>query len=508
MAGLTRIKSDGIGDDCDLDGEGTLVLDSTNNRVGIGTSSPGRTLDVSGSIRSGGSTNPFIALNNETTEAYFEISGSETRISSGTSQPLLFRTGSDERMRIDSSGNVGIGTSSPARELEVASSSAQIRITDTDSASSGNCTLEFAFSGGRNGYVGYGGSNALYLWNELNSNVIFGTNNTERMRINSSGNVGIGTTNPGAKLEVKATSTPVIRLNQNDTYYAPIKLAGNDLEIRGSSGTIEFYNGADNGETSTEKMRIDSDGRVLIGTTSSGGAANSRLQVRQEGGSNVELIRSTSDIHPCRLRFTKSRGSEASPTVVSSGDTIGQIRFHGHDGADYGSTCAAIQAEIDGTPGSDDMPGRLVFQTTADGSPNPTERMRIDSSGALLIGSTTAGTHGELLKVEKQSTGTNGAGIKFGGTYSLADDATLSFGVNNACIVTIAENNTGDGGLFFCAWKSSTVVLLADPNGRYAASDTDGKVCVFKSANTGVVTLKNRTGATRSFTIGKLNTSD
>lgn len=88
-------------------GAGRLFIDASGD-VGIGTSSPGRTLDVIGSIRSGGSSNPYIALNDQTAEASFEISGLQTRISSGTSQPLVFRTGSDERMRIVPTGAIGL----------------------------------------------------------------------------------------------------------------------------------------------------------------------------------------------------------------------------------------------------------------------------------------------------------------------------------------------------------------------------------------------------------------
>jgi len=89
-------------------GSNNIQFDSSG-QVGIGTS-PGRTLDVSGSIRSGGSTNPFIALNDNTTEAYFEIVSSVTRLSSGTSQPLAFRIASNEAARFDGAGRLLVGS--------------------------------------------------------------------------------------------------------------------------------------------------------------------------------------------------------------------------------------------------------------------------------------------------------------------------------------------------------------------------------------------------------------
>jgi hypothetical protein len=66
-----------------------------------------------------------------------------------------------------------------------------------------------------------------------------------------------------------------------------------------------------------------------------------------------------------------------SNTIVSNGDIVGKIFFTAADGVDMASAVATIEAVIDGTPGSDDLPGRLVFSTTADGASSPTERMRI-----------------------------------------------------------------------------------------------------------------------------------
>jgi len=87
------------------------------------------------------------------------------------------------------------------------------------------------------------------------------------------------------------------------------------------------------------------------------------------------------------LALTKSRNtSVGSHTIVQDDDVIGEIVFFADDGTDLDSRVASIKAEVDGTPGANDTPGRLVFMTTADGSNSPTERMRIDSSGNVGIG--------------------------------------------------------------------------------------------------------------------------
>ena len=85
----------------------------------------------------------------------------------------------------------------------------------------------------------------------------------------------------------------------------------------------------------------------------------------------------------------KSRGtSVGADTVVQDDDNVGEILFTAADGSDRTPQVASVRAAVDGTPGSDDMPGRLEFYTTADGSQTISERMRLDSNGNLGIGTT------------------------------------------------------------------------------------------------------------------------
>lgn len=85
--------------------------------------------------------------------------------------------------------------------------------------------------------------------------------------------------------------------------------------------------------------------------------------------------------------FQRQRGTFASKTIVQSGDNLAALYFHGYDGATF-PQAAAIFAEVDGTPGVGDMPGRLIFSTTADGASTVTERLRISNIGALITPST------------------------------------------------------------------------------------------------------------------------
>jgi len=85
--------------------------------------------------------------------------------------------------------------------------------------------------------------------------------------------------------------------------------------------------------------------------------------------------------------------------AVQANDELGILAFSGDDGTDLNSSAARIQCFIDGTPGANNMPGRLVFSTTASGASSPTERMRINSDGTTVFsgavtlpsGSTVAG---------------------------------------------------------------------------------------------------------------------
>ena len=87
--------------------------------------------------------------------------------------------------------------------------------------------------------------------------------------------------------------------------------------------------------------------------------------------------------------FAKGRsGSIGSYTIAQSGDTIGTLSWCGDDGTNMNSVAARILGAVDGTPGENDMPGRLVFLTTADGASSPTERMRITQDGKVGIGTT------------------------------------------------------------------------------------------------------------------------
>jgi hypothetical protein len=160
----------------------------------------------------------------------------------------------------------------------------------------------------------------------------------------------------------------------------------------------------------TERLRVDGGGRLLFGSTASRSVATVSSHVQVEGiaanDSSLSLIRNSESSAPARLLFAKSRGAAlGSNTVVQDDDFLGEITFAGADGTDLLSVGASIVARVDGTPGSNDMPGRLVFSTTADGASSPTEAFAIRQSGLLESDPTYASTTANAANVNISSTG-------------------------------------------------------------------------------------------------------
>jgi hypothetical protein len=126
----------------------------------------------------------------------------------GTTLPMIFDVGNSERMRVDTSGNVGIGTSTPASNLDVSGGASVATVRVRQTSTSGAAEVRFGDNAGNDGgliikggstYASYGGSNSFMFWNNRSGPVVFGTNDTERARISAAGGFSVGTTSdPGA----------------------------------------------------------------------------------------------------------------------------------------------------------------------------------------------------------------------------------------------------------------------------------------------------------------------
>lgn len=159
---------------------------------------------------------------------------------------------------------------------------------------------------------------------------------------------------------------------------------------------------------------VSNNGNVIVGNTTAFAASTVTPGINFQGvggASNspqaIGLNAFSADINGPVVYFGKSRGTTiGSAGLVSNGDGLGALFFEGSDGTDQ-KRGAAILASVDGTPGTNDMPGRLVFSTTADGASSPTERMRITSAGNVGIGGTPSA--GRTLSISKNMTGETGS---------------------------------------------------------------------------------------------------
>ena len=225
-----------------------------------------------------------------------------------------------------------------------------------------------------------------------------------------SGNIsGVGATFTGStgnvRLDLHSTASGTgsqIKLHNDHgtVFFGQSGDTSGDLLVDNESNTnIRFFT---NG-TSNERLRITSTGQLLVGT----GSASNRFKNGNGNGATPKFQFETANVdeqNDLSLTFGRNNAfgaeiilakhraaSVGGYTVVQSGDRLGGINFAGSDGTHF-RPAALIQSRVDGAPGTGDMPGRLEFHTTADNQSIPTERLRIDSSGAAILKNTAAAT--------------------------------------------------------------------------------------------------------------------
>ncbi len=223
----------------------------------------------------------------------------------------------------------------------------------------------------------------------------------EVMRIDSSGRVGIGATTVDEKLHVEGSSGQNTTIKVESTATSAERSAvefftgsvsrgrvsgSNDFDgltldssTTESAAVIRFRTG---GGSLTEKARLDSSGRLLVGTSSAVAAAVELLQIAGVAGNTAS---------PGGIALTRAS--------VNNTDDIGFINFSNRSA---GAAHAQIKAICDGTPGTNDYPGALVFSTTADGASSPTERMRIRADGSIEMGKADSGDKLAVLNAASQ----------------------------------------------------------------------------------------------------------
>ena len=352
-------------------GSGRLFINSSG-QVGVGTSSPGVPLDIDSAAGTG--LKLRVATNTENKN--FSIANSAgtvgwtfgNGVTATAKQFVLYDNDAGAaRILVDSSGRVGIGTSSNLNGLLT------LHQNDTQ--------LYLKQSNADAGFIlGCSDSDGFLKFQRRQSST-----NSTRMVISDTGNVGIGTASPdtNSQLHVVGSSYQPLFVNttgvggggaafsRSGTQALYIGTGGSSW-LTGSStadGLIRAENNlvfATNGNN--QRAQIDSSGRLLVGTSTA--VSSYGLQIEQSSGSDP---------------FTGSillRRGLANASINSAGYSLGTI-----SAGSQTNVGGSILFESDAAWGSGDYPTRLVFSTTADGASSPTERMRLDSSGNLKFNS-------------------------------------------------------------------------------------------------------------------------
>ena len=407
---------------------GTTVTGTTANFTsGNFISLSGTTTTVTSGVFSAGSaTAPSVAVGTGTTYA-------PGIYSPGTDQVAISTSGTG-RVFVDGSGNVGVGGAASAWQYTALSVGFGGSAVSSDAVDKVQLGANFYRGSGADRFTGTGFATlyqqnaGAHAWFRSSASGTAGNAMTlnESMRIDSSGNVnidsntlyvdavnnrvGIGTTGPSdllhsaGNIRVSWGAYRVASVFDNsfrqgmafDTTNRQLQIFSTTSDTGGSIGFFTRSTaGSSDTDYGTEKVRIDVSGRLLVGTSTTlaiGASVNGQLQVADTTvaiGSISTFVNGASGAY---LMLGKSRGGTVGTyTVVISGDQLGIINFAGADGVNLQAVGASIAAFVDGTPGAGDMPGRLVFSTTADGAASPTERMRITSTGKTFISSTDSG---------------------------------------------------------------------------------------------------------------------
>ena len=291
---------------------------------------------------------------------------------------------------IDSSENVSIGYASPNAKFTIGTASGQ--------------NIEFypENTTDTNMFQNYDRTDSAYQKIETRAaEHIFSIGSSEKMRIDSSGNVGIGTTSPSSYLSnnlvVSAANdggiTIVSTNTSNGNYLSFADGTSGSDRVRGLVG---YNHGTDFlffQTNAAEVLRIDSSGRLLVGFSAAHSDTGSQSYYSKL------IVKGNTYSSNTDGRIVMQNG--VASTSMANDTGIGELIYTNGSGGDH----AAIKAFGDGAGADNDYPGRLSFWTTADGAANPTERMRINNAGDVNINSSSLSGNMLSILVENSRTG-------------------------------------------------------------------------------------------------------
>ena len=368
------------------------------------------------------------------------------------------------------------GTPGVSRNIIAPSQSkAYIVINQSDAAVvlKGSATTGVSLIAGEEALVAWNGSDFIKIASSTGTGDVVGpASSTDNAIVRFDGTTGKLVQNSGVTIDDSGnmvisvnSATDALRITQTG--------AGNALLVE------------DSANPDSTPFVVDASGRVLVGNTlpvTLSGSANPFVQVNATGaGASYSAVRWENTANQPFVFLTKSRSTTVGTfgTIVQSGDALGSVNFLGDDGTTTPVIGAAIVASVDGTPGTNDMPGRLVFSTTADGASSPTERMRIDSAGRVSVGS--SGTiAGQSFRVNLPITG-----------------STTSYGIVSAATV---QSDVTVAGMGYRSNLSTAAAsfTVTDLIGYYAEQATIGAGSTVTNQY-GFLAQSSLTGATNNY---------
>jgi hypothetical protein len=348
------------------------------------------------------------------------------------------------------------------------------------------------------------------------------------LKTDGSGNLGWSLDNSGVSLSGSTNNTIATVTGANALQgEANLTFDGSELKLPTGSGTQGLFFQASSGSNANlrgvgtnygelgffignnEKFRLDGTGRLLLGTTAS---RDNDVYFQIEGlgyqSATMQITRNSANADSGGIYLLKTRGTAVGQsTVVQSGDQLGIIDFRGADGTDGNTPAASIGGFVDGTPGANDMPGRLTFSTTADGANSATERMRITSTGAVKIGTTIesassatnlvvhtplSASNANSIEITQNTNGANkaaagiGIAIANGGASTNAADLYFSTATNGSLGERLRIKENGALGIAGANYGTSGQVLTSGGSGAavsWADAAGGGATPTVKTAN-------------------------
>jgi len=457
---------------------------------------------VSGVFASGTAAAPSITFTGNTAAGIY---------SPGTDQVAISTSGTG-RLFVNASGNVGVGTSSPTQSLEV-NGNVQIGgstpriLSNMSGAQSTRFSIQNSTTNGNTRFYlypnGTGNISAVNMYNTSDANatdfqacdlaiigtsearlsasnngaataipITFYTANAEKMRLTSAGLLGLGTSSPavtldvtgghsvlrtgltvqgqsnlatGANLELAYDSTSdrgfIQAFNRTTSAYKPVRVIGSEIQFDISN---------------SEKARIDSSGRLLVGTSSTSAISTA-----------VFASRSDAAAAPLVAFYTTE-------STVTNGANFGTLSF-GNTATTGTNAGAFIQGQRDGGTWTNNtsMPGRLVFSTTLDGAASPTERMRISNKGVVSINiSGTSGANTNYLQVYN---GTSSQSVAFVSSDSAGNEWHFGRNTSDGNFYVVRQTGTG------MYMSTNSWVATSDQRAKQNIADIESTIDVVKA---------------------------